>query len=482
MSNRNRRVWTRTAAVIVAAAGLLVMSTTLGPRLAAQTMTPPLSGGMLTPFLDAYDDEVVAIYPRPEGGLYRLWHRVGDERKGGGSVVVSVTPDASPGRQLLNIRPSQPGVSAREGVLAVGPGGDLALLYRWWSFNPRVKHIRFARSQDGGATWTVPDENVDTSGKAFSPQLERGTGRTLVAAWADERRGARFFDIYTRRSADGGVTWEGERLASQFADATPADYYYTPVLEGDGQGRFWLMWISYRNGRTALHMSASADDGKTWSSPQALSGDSASVYGQAIQRAGSTLLLTWEDQRRPELNRIYASVSRDSGSTWGPIAEVTGFPPGSPAIAASPGAVLRGPRDMWLVWSDTRNRREDIFVSRSADGAAWLPAERVDADTAGVAVSRAPRMAALADGSIGVVWEDDRHGFEAVYGRVYSGDRWGPEMRLSGEGAKRSAHRPHITPLGPRTFHVTWQVRDHGAGGAAGSRKIESALLSAPAP
>lgn len=474
--------WARPGTVMALAAALLVASSALSPRLAAQTMAPPLSGGLLAPVLDAYDDEIVAMYPRPEGGLYRLWHRVGDERRGGGSVILSVTPDASPGRQLLQIRPSQPGVSAREGTLAVGPSGELALLYRWWSFNPRAKQVRLARSQDGGVTWTVPDESVDTSGKAFSPQLERGTGRTLLAAWADERRGARFFDIYIRRSTDGGATWEAERLVSQFADATPGDYYYTPVLEGDGQGRFWLVWISYRNGRTLLHMSASADNGKTWSAPEALSGDSASVYGQAIQRAGSTLLLTWEDQRRPERNRIYARVSRDLGATWGPIVEVTGFPPGSPAIAASPGAVLRGPGDMWLVWSDTRNRREDIFVSRSADGATWSPGERVDADTAGVAISRAPRMAALPDGTIGVVWEDDRHGFEAVYGRVHSGDRWGPEMRLSGEGSKRSAQRARITPLGPRTFHVTWQVRDHAAGGAPGSRKIESALLSTPSP
>ncbi len=455
-----QRGWSRWMGwtVLMAGAGVLL----LGAPLRAQAPQGGQGGfpGFTAP---AHDEVAPRLIPGPEGQLWRLWERTADPRVGGGAVLLAAAEQES-WRTLLEVRPAERGVSAKDPALAVGPAGEVALVYQWRRHDPRAKQLRLARSDDGGKSWTQPETPLDGSGKAFEPQAAWGRERTLVVAWADERRRDRLFDIYVRRSPDGGATWEPEQRLSRFPDEGPTDLHARPLLLGDGRDRFWVVWVGLR-GRSALYLSRSTDAGRTWTPPVALSGESVSVYGHTLHRAGERLLLVWQDTRTGR-DRIYAVSSADGGATWNPPVGVDHLPEGSPAVAAFPSVLLGPDGKVLIVWQDTRDGRDDIFLARSEDGGRTWPSEdqRLDADDAGTAFSRFPRLARAPDGRLAVAWEDDRAGYEEIYLRVRNADGgWGPETRVSPVTPKTAHRVPQLLWGRDGRLHLAWEAWDYAA-------------------
>ena len=121
--------------------------------------------------------------------------------------------------------------------LVAGPGGRIALVWpqnitvegRKWPAN----RMRFARSLDGGASWSSPVTiNDDTTGALISHTFQGAAwvgDSGVVAAWLDERAGGSHADhggsdphqhdetaesdatIYSVSSADFGATWSSNR-------------------------------------------------------------------------------------------------------------------------------------------------------------------------------------------------------------------------------------------------------------------------------
>jgi hypothetical protein len=365
--------------------------------------------------------------------------------------------------------------------VAVESPGDLAVAYQWRRNSPRTKQIRLATSQDGGKTWAQPTAGLEGSGKGFTPKLAWGRGRSLVMVWADERRAERAWDVYARRSPDGGSTWEAEQLLSRFPQQTAADLSARPEMIGDGQDRLWSVWVGLRNGRSSFYLSRSTDGGRSWLDPVALSGQSTSVYGQRLIRSGERLLLVWQDTRTGQ-DRIYAVSSGDGGVTWTSPTRVDHVPPSSQTAATSPSVVLSPDGESFVAWHDARNGRDDIFVGRSTDGGrSWTSEDvRIDTDEPGTAVSRFPRIARSDDGRLAVAWEDDRVGHEGIYLRVRSAGQsptWGPEMVVAPPGPKRGARSPAVLWGRGGALFVTWEVWDFSQGPLAAMRQVDGRVL-----
>ena len=465
----------RGVAALAIAAGIVLVGLHRDQQVVAQTGNPPLSGGVQQVPQAVGDEEVVPrLFRAPSGQLFRVSNRI-DSR--GDAILIASSDNGRVWQTLTELRPETSGVRANDGHLAVTGTSDIALAYRW--ARPRsVRHVRLARSTDAGKTWTVPTNDLDTSGSASDPQVAWGSGRTVLVAWVDARRQRRALDIYTRRSPDRGETWESEVLMTVPPTDDADVRYHAPRLLGDGNGRFWLLWIDAPPGQSTLRLRRSEDDGRTWSLPQDVSGSGRQIYGHSLHRAGNRLLLTWQDQRpgagqpgpgstQPSPARIYATSSHDGGATWSPPVQVDGLPAGAPAIAAEPSSALSPSGEAWVAWHDGRNGRFDVFVARSADGGqTWGTPLRLDSDAAGTAESRFPRLAVSTDGTmVAVVWEDDRHGLEAVYGRFLSGGQWSGEARLGAVlPPKKAARGPQVEAAGKDSFYVVWEVWDYSRG------------------
>lgn len=434
----------------------------------------------------ADDERLPRLFLGPKGQVLRLWQREGDRQEGGGAVLLALAKPQDAWEKLVEFRPSEKGVSARNADVDVGPSGELAVVYRWWRDKPRSKQLRVASSADGGKTWSQPATSVENGGKSFSPKIA-WSGKSLVVVWADERRHNRIFDIYARRSPDGGKTWESEQILSVFPKQLRGDLYARPTLVSDGQDRLWAVWVGLRSGESALYLSRSTDGGRRWADPVALTGDSRSVYGEVLLRAGDRLLLVWHDMRTDQ-DRLYAVSSSDGGATWTTPVRVDHLSADSKANVASPTALLSPDGEAFVAWQDGRNGRDDIFLARSTDGGRTWGKEdlRMDTDEPGTAVSRFPKLAKAKDGRIALAWEDDRAGLEQIYVRVRaagSAGEWGPELRVTTSLApKHGAHLPGLLWDPDGALHVAWEVWDVTLAPDRIDKRIDGRTLKVASP
>src|SRR5262245_22599720 len=369
MQERCRRVLAfRLVAIGIGAACLLA-----GGRALAQTPSPgsppPIGnlGGV-----PAGDEMAPRLSAGSNGDVFRIWQRTADPRLGGSAILVDVARPKDSWETLVEIRPQAKGVSAQEGDLALGPSGEMAVAYQWWRDTPRSKQIRIALSHDMGKHWVEPSSPLDSAGKAFEPKLTWARDKSLVVVWSDERRGGRLFDVYARRSPDGGKTWEPEQLLSQFPRNLPGDLHARPRVLSDGQDRLWAIWVGVRSRRSSVYLNRSEDAGKTWSAPQELTGDSVSVFGHSLHRAGDRMLLVWHDTRTGR-DRLYSVTSSDAGKSWTSPVRIDHITDDDKLVEATSPAVAMSPDGQVLVaWQDMRNGREDIFLAASQDaGRTW---------------------------------------------------------------------------------------------------------------
>jgi BNR repeat protein len=472
---RRRHRWASCLALSAALTGLLLVG-----RLSAQA--PGQGPGSLWQQQPVVAEEIAPrLLSGPDGQVVRLWQKAADLRTGGGGVFLAFAEPGDKWQKLLDMIPGEPGVTALYPDVAFGPSKEVALAYQWRRHMPRTKQIRLARSFDGGKTWIQPATAIEGSGKGFTPKLAWGQGRTLVVVWADERRADKAWDIYARRSPDGGDTWEPEQLLSRFPRQVNTDLAASPEMISDGKDRFWAVWLALRNGRSGYYLSRSVDGGRTWKDPEALTGQSVSVFGQRLVRSGERLLLVWQDTLTGQ-DRIYAVTSGDGGVTWSSPTHVDHIPPDSKASASSPAVVLGSDSEAFVAWHDRRSGRDDIFFGRSTDGGrTWgMEDTRLDMDEPGTAVSRSPAIARAEDGRLAVAWEDDRAGNEGIYLRVRAAGQsptWGPEVLVAPPGQKKAARTPSVAWGPGGALYVAWQVSDFTQGPSAVTNQIDGRTL-----
>ncbi|KGW09048.1 SMP-30/Gluconolaconase/LRE-like region family protein [Burkholderia pseudomallei MSHR4303] len=212
--------------------------------------------------------------PLATGAAFDARHRLWVAWVEGQHVVVAHSDDA--GRTLappvtVNALPEPIYTSAENRPkLAASPDGRA--IYVTWSMPldaPYTGMVRFSRSLDGGATWSVP-VTVHRDRQAITHRFDMLTidpqGRIFVA-WIDKRdlvaaqRAGRSYDgaaIYYAVSTDGGATFEPERKVS---DHTCECCRIAMTVDSDG--RVQAAWRNVFPGQIRDHavavLHASAD-------------------------------------------------------------------------------------------------------------------------------------------------------------------------------------------------------------------------------
>jgi hypothetical protein len=90
-----------------------------------------------------------------------------------------------------------------------------------------------------------------------------------------------------------------------------------------------------------------------------------------------------------------------------------------------------------------------------------------------------PRLAVSPDGTkVAVVWEDDRRGLEAIYGRFLSAGQWSDETRLGPVlPPKKAAAGPHVEAVGKDSFYIVWQVFDYSVGNSPARSGMDDTVV-----
>lgn len=113
-------------------------------------------------------------------------------------------------------------------ALAADASGHLALTYTGPTVASGPQRPYVIRSTDKGVTWTAPlDLGGPTGGAGAAFTAVAGTGNgDFRMFFNDSRNGVDAWNVYYRRSTDGGATWSPEVLIS---DATSGPSYVTPT-------------------------------------------------------------------------------------------------------------------------------------------------------------------------------------------------------------------------------------------------------------
>lgn len=197
--------------------------------------------------------------------------------------------------------------------------------------------ILFAKSTDGGATWSEDlkinqfegdclDDDNTTEGAvpAFGPNGE------IYVAWAWNNK------IWFDRSTDGGRTWlEKDIEAAQQPGGWAFDIpgitrcNGMPVLvcdlsNGPNRGTLYLNWADQRNGEndTDIWLAKSTDGGNTWTKPLRVNDDKKGrqqfLTWLAVDQATGYLYCMFYDRRAYDDERtdVYLATSRDGGQSF----------------------------------------------------------------------------------------------------------------------------------------------------------------------
>ncbi len=211
----------------------------------------------------------------PDGALYTVGvplfgddfvvTRSANAQQAGQAVTWTSTAFALGGSIDSNTGPNPGGLLGQAHIATIPDGGPQGYaLCVLCSVNPPGSDpldIKFARSTDGGATWSAPVRVNDDTGNAWQwfGTLSTSPSGRIDAVWLDTRDnpGTYLSSLYYAYSTDGGLTWsENERLSEAFDphvgwpnQQKMGDYFH---MLSDDTG-FSLAWAATFNGEQDVY-------------------------------------------------------------------------------------------------------------------------------------------------------------------------------------------------------------------------------------
>ena len=327
-------------------------------------------------------------------------------------------------------------------AIAIDPGHTLHVV--WYDNTPGNYEIYYKKSTNGGSTWSAAQRLISNSGESSSPAIAIGMDNSINVVWEDSTPGN--YEVYYRRSADGGSTWNtAQRLtwnSSQSRD---------PAISNDADNGIHVVWYRYTLGNVEIHYRKSADGGSTWNTAQRLTWTSGNSYDPAISAdSAQNVRIVWYDSTAGDYE-IYYKCSLDGGTTWSPAKRLT-WNSGSSCYPAIDTA-LDGTIHV-VFWDATPGNNQIHHMRSSDEGSTWSMPKRLTW-TLGAAYD--PAIAIDSNKYVHVVWYDATAGNYAIYYKrsADGGLTWGSSQKLASNLS--TSLNPAIAVDSVDTLHIVWR-------------------------
>jgi hypothetical protein len=295
------------------------------------------------------------------------------------------------------------------------------------------RQIYFKKSVDGGVTWTTKKRLTNNAGDSQYPTIAVD-GPDIYVVWMDYAPGN--FEIYFKKSNDGGVTWTAnKRLTNNAGDSE------VPAIAVDGPN-IYVVWMDYAPGNFEIYFKKSVDGGATWTTKR-LTWNANDSSAPVIAVSGPNIYVVWEDT-----TEIYFKKSVDGGATWTTKRRLT-YTGGT---SASPAITVDG-SNIYVVWSGNY----EIYFKKSVDAGATWTTKRL---TWNAGDSQYPAIAVDVS-NIYVVWQDYNPVNDEIYFKKSDdgGVTWTTKKRLSWNRGR--SYSPAIAVNGSNIY-VVWEDNTPG--------------------
>jgi|WetSurMetagenome_2_1015567.scaffolds.fasta_scaffold17810_2 hypothetical protein len=296
----------------------------------------------------------------------RINDRVGKNIASNGNIVHAVWDDARHGteREIYYKRSTDDGISwgvdtrltndpAISELSTVAVSGNVVYVM-WYDNRDGNGEIYFKRSTDAGLTWGDEIRLTDNSGLSNHPSVAV-SGQIVHVVWQDTRDGANG-EIYYKRSTDEGVNWGTDMRLTNNSAAS-----WNPSVSLSGSV-VHVVWRDKRDGANGeIYYKRSADGGVSWENDIRLTNDPSASTNCSVNVSGQVVHILWRDNRDGN-DEIYYKHSTDGGASWGTDIRLTNNSDVSinPSVTSS-GSIVH------VVWEDYRDGSE-IYYKLSTDG------------------------------------------------------------------------------------------------------------------
>jgi hypothetical protein len=354
-----------------------------------------------------------------DGALYVTWS---DTRDGDYNIYFSRSEDSGRTWFAPNVRISDisTGLTDYPASLAIDEIGILYMAWNIWNRSNRADmHILFDKSSDRGETWTS-DKQVDDgtkSGKG-APAVCVGVNGYIFVVWHDYRP-YDDTDIYFARSTDGGETWTDPNIR---INDDSSSYQHDPSMAIDHWGNLYVAYQNTSDNDVHICLVKSTDGGESWTSPHVQIDDGQPgnhlLPELAIGQDG-TIYASWSWWGG---DNILFAKSTDGGETWSRPNIRVDYAPSNYFWNDNSSIAVDEVGNIFVTW-DAYNYADaypDIFGSMSTDGGeTWTnPSVRVND---GIYLGQSfPAITAGGDQQAYIVWRDSRGGWDPAINGIYS--------------------------------------------------------------
>jgi hypothetical protein len=299
--------------------------------------------------------------------------------------------------------------------------GDVYVVYTENDASGIAGHIYCVRSSDGGATWTAP-ARIDDNSSALMIGWARVTADSagnLFAAW--NQKHDNYMRIFSSVSTDDGTTW-GPRVRVD-DDTVPSDCYHTDVAVQPGTGSYLVAstapyWVRPGNISSHAYLYRSTDMGQTFEPGVQL--DTFDYYtGQPHVVADREHIIcdyTGSSQNSGNQNVTEARTLYTQPDTWGPRTPVTdldtlysSYYNGAKLVLSADGRVHTA-----LMVCDLVGWQYGIYYAFSSDhGATWSDREPINDVSSSILAD--PDIGADSAGNVFSIWQDARNNRNEIW-------------------------------------------------------------------
>lgn len=250
-----------------------------------------------------------------------------------------------------------------------GPEGVVGVTYH----DERLPNYQafFNRSVDGGRTWPIKDQRLDTppvearSTDVHEPQSVQ-TNSVWISAWTDSvrRDGRSSFRIVSRRSDDAGLSW------TQPVVLYSSDHQISSLVVKADANNIVMAADDLERGIFAL---TSLDNGRSWSNTGILAAtDHASNSGINLTLFKQRAHLVWMQERAGEKIRIMAASLDIAQTAWLEAVQRVDVKSHDNTRSISPVVMATSEGVLLAAWVDYRDIRPNIYLAASYDqGRSW---------------------------------------------------------------------------------------------------------------